>query len=208
MYTNLSIRLLCFWAILLLHSLRGSAQVSVYPIGCSGLRASMESISIPDGEKNSYTLEVLKSAGRWMSINKNHSQQLASEFANLAKGIYRVKVVVSGSGSGNRSLLESDPIAIDGCPFTPGSTSGESIINLRPNPAASTLEVQILSGLKPDQLPVTLEIFDGLGHNVEIVELSSANTTISVAHLPVGVYFASVKNNSNLVAVEKLMIKR
>ncbi|MBK8965684.1 MAG: T9SS type A sorting domain-containing protein [Lewinellaceae bacterium] len=204
MNTNLSLRLLCFLAILLMHPLGGVAQVSVYPIGCSNLKASLESSL--SGERNSYTLEVLKSEGRWMSLHKKHTDQLVSEFANLDKGIYRVKVVASDINS--RSLLISDPIAIGGCPFGPGNTTAERVINLRPNPASSTLEIQILPTLQADDLPVTLEIIDGLGHTVETLKLSNANTNVSIAHLPVGIYFATIKNNTKLAGIEKLVVKR
>ncbi|MCB9314858.1 MAG: T9SS type A sorting domain-containing protein [Lewinellaceae bacterium] len=208
MNTNIILRLLCYLGVFTLPAFHSIAQVSVFQTSCSGLQAKLEAFTTSNSndELSSYTLEVLKDEGLWVSSAKNHTFLAVSEFENLQKGIYRVKVVVADAD--NRNLLISDPIAINGCPFAPGNATNEIAISLRPNPASTKLEIQILSGLISSDLPATLDIIDGLGHTVESMKLISANTTISVAHLPAGIYFISIKNNSNLSAFEKLVIKK
>lgn len=182
------------------------SQVSVYQTSCTSLKALIfNTPSVYENNLRSYTLEELKSEGVWASLGKNHTKSNNSEFNNLSKGIYRVKVV--SFRPNDKNLLVSDPINITGCPYNENQELKDQDVFIWPNPSSGIVEIKIISKIDFEE-PFYATIYNSQGSKIDEKKIFETYTTFSIEHLPSGIYHISVRSNSQNLVCNKIFTKK
>jgi hypothetical protein len=181
-------------------------QVSVQQNGCSSLLAKIEtSQSLNDGVLKSYTLEKLISEGVWTSVDKHHTRINTSEFINLPKGVYRVKLV--SHRSNGPELLISNSVNMSDCLLSEKQISSELEVFVWPNPATDIVTVKIVSVFNAEN-PAYVSIFNSVGALIDEKIMLNDITTLSTNYLPSGIYYISVRNGSKIFAHKKFILNK
>jgi len=181
-------------------------QVLVQQNGCSSLLAKIETPqSVNDDVLKSYTLEKLISEGVWGSVDKHHTRINTSEFIDLQKGVYRVKLISHRSNS--TELLISNPINMSDCLLSENQISRELEVFVWPNPASDIVTVKIVSGLNAEN-PTYMSIFNSVGVLIDEKIILNDITTLSTNHLSSGIYYISIQNNSKNFAHKKFILNK
>jgi PKD repeat protein len=120
-----------------------------------------------------------------------------------ANGIYIVQLIAHGCNGESDTILKS--INVSG--ISNGYVGDGTLLTLYPNPMSSGESLAFYVGDIPTE-DITVEVVNEIGQSVFTGKIESSQTTYIIPlNFASGVYFVSLKNESDRLEVEKLIVK-
>ncbi|MFT6148615.1 MAG: hypothetical protein ACJAUH_001301 [Saprospiraceae bacterium] len=132
--------------------------------------------------------------GNGTSFNQNSYQYLDNQVNINQRYYYRLKQI-DIDGTSDYSSIKTAILS-----------SKEGNVFVYPNPASDRITINTDEALL-EKNDIALYLINSLGQVLSVSSINSAQTTVSVQHLPSGVYFYRVVSNQEIIKSDKLIVK-
>jgi hypothetical protein len=132
--------------------------------------------------------------GNGTSFNQNSYQYLDNQVNINQRYYYRLKQI-DIDGTSDYSSIKTAILS-----------SKEGNVFVYPNPASDRITINTDEALL-EKNDIAFYLINSLGQVLSVSSINSAQTTVSVQHLPSGVYFYRVVSNQEIIKSDKLIVK-
>lgn len=146
-----------------------------------------------------FNIERSTDSRRWQTLGRVAGAGTTQETQNYT---YTDKAPALGTNYYRIQQVDYDG-ASSYSPIVSAQWKGGVAARLFPNPTATTVRVDLMTG---EETPVTLSVYDMLGRLV-LQHTPLGTTDLNVGHLPAGAYLLQATHNGNVLLSERLMVE-